>query len=299
MAVLCDLMGAYEARLASWGRTEKGIERYVWSAERFAGWAGSVGVDVLTPAMLRRYQDERLAGNSPGFINAEISALRCFLGFLGTDAGMLGDPGSGLKFAPKADILPKPLLFRERAAVLAALAWPEQLLPPLERFRFQRARLAVFTAWYAGLRLAELIGLRYSAIDLDGETITVYGAAGAKRGRDRQVPMHPQLAAEYAAIPEALRRPEMALLQDHIDFSPLGARSVEHIFDRWLVKRSGVTPLGAHRFRHTFATMLLEAGVSLRRIQKYMGHSDLNTTARYLGLVDDGDRAAIRKIKLG
>jgi integrase/recombinase XerD len=258
-----------------------------------------VGVEALAVALLRRYQDESLAGNSPGFINAEISAMRCFLGFLVTDAGLVGDPGAGLRFVPKADTLPKPLNFSERAAVLAALEWPTVLLPPLERFRFQRARLAVFTAWYGGLRLAELTGLRYRAIDLVGETLTVYGSAGAKRRKDRQIPLHPALAEEYGAIPPSLRKPEMAVLQHHEDYAPLGGRSVEHIFDRWLVKASGVTPLGAHRFRHTFATMLLESGVSLRRIQKYMGHSDLNTTARYLGLVDDGDRAAIRKLKLG
>ena len=294
---LCELISGYEARLVGWGRSTKGVSRYVWSARRFLGWAGSsVEDEHLTPLLLRRYQDESLSGNSPAFVNAEISALRCFLGYVRDEVGLRGDPGSGLRQRPRPEQLPRPLRRDERAAVAEAIAWPDMAqLSPIDRFRHQRARLAVLTAWYAGLRLAELAGLRWRAIDLDGETITVYGAAGAKRGRERQIPLHPTLLAEYAAIPAARRAPELAVLQ-HEDLTPYPYRSIEHIFDRWLVRRSGVTPLGAHRLRHTFATQLLEGGVNLRRIQKYLGHSDLDTTARYLGLVDDGDRAAIRKL---
>ncbi len=294
---LIDLLGRYQARLEGEGRTPRGVGRYVWSAERFIKWADpGVAVSDITSSLLREYQDDSLAGNSPGFINAELSALRCFCVFLRSDAGLMGDPMIGMRAEPKPIMLPKTLNHAERVVVMEALRWPDEHITPYERFLHQRARLAVFTVWYAGPRLAELAGLRYGAIDFDGETVTIYGNAGAKRRRDRQVPLHPTLRDEYLAIPAAWRRPDMAILQ-HQDHTPYPYRSIEHIFDRWLVERTGIRPLGAHRFRHTFATMLMEAGVSLRRIQKYLGHSSLNTTALYLGLVDDGDREAIRKLK--
>jgi integrase/recombinase XerD len=43
---------------------------------------------------------------------------------------------------------------------------------------------------------------------------------------------------------------------------------------------------GLHKFRRTFATMHSEAGVSARTIQKWLGHSDLSTTLRYLAVAD-------------
>jgi site-specific recombinase XerC len=79
--------------------------------------------------------------------------------------------------------------------------------------------------------------------------------------------------------------------------APMSESSVQ------LCIRKVVTQLGwdqrhisTHTLRHCYATHLLEAGVNLRQIQKYLGHKYLTTTMIYLHLTTMGEEAAVEKI---
>ena len=58
----------------------------------------------------------------------------------------------------------------------------------------------------------------------------------------------------------------------------------------------GTRGVSTHTLRHCYATHLLEAGVNLRLIQKYLGHATLQTTTIYLHLTTAGEEAAVAKI---
>ena len=72
----------------------------------------------------------------------------------------------------------------------------------------------------------------------------------------------------------------------------MGGREVLRVFKSAL-RESGVTKAATvHTLRHSYATHLLEAGVSLRLIQDYLGHSSPKTTALYTHLTPQTERVA-------
>jgi integrase len=133
---------------------------------------------------------------------------------------------------------------------------------------------AVFmTAAFTGLRMGELIALRWRDVDFGGATIRVRASyAGArltapKSGKVRAVPMAPDVASALAQ----LSRREFWLGDDdlvfvgetggYIDGSALRRRY------KAALKRAGLRPLRFHDLRHTFGTRMI-AGADIRRVQE-------------------------------
>jgi integrase len=157
------------------------------------------------------------------------------------------------------------------------------------------------TVYSCGLRLQEGLHLEIGDIDSPNGMLHVHRGKGAK---DRVLPLPEKTLRLLRQYWKTHRHPRLlfpATGQNHQQAStaayPMSRTSVQGAFlkARW---RAGITKNGIslHSLRHSYATHLLEAGVPLPTIQRYLGHSDLDTTAVYLHLTPQGQREAISHI---
>lgn len=162
--------------------------------------------------------------------------------------------------------------------------------------------LAFFTTVYTcGLRLQEALNLQVSDIDSKRMVIHVHRGKGAK---DRYVPL-PEATLQILRKYWSAHRNRKLLfpgighsgLEGSVAHEPLSRGSVQGAFKRALrrtkIKKRSVS---IHTLRHSYATHLLEAGVNLRVIQRYMGHTNIQTTLVYLHLTKLGHENAYQII---
>ena len=120
-----------------------------------------------------------------------------------------------------------------------------------------------------GLRSAEAVALDLGDVDLDREHLHVRG----KGGKERVVPLGEEAAWR---VGRWLRDGRPLLARDACDALFLSARGRR--LETSTLRRLVANP---HRFRHAYATHLLEGGADLRTIQELLGHASLSTTQVY------------------
>ena len=142
-------------------------------------------------------------------------------------------------------------------------------------------RAVLLTCYGAGLRISEAVSLKPSNIDSHRMLIRVEHGKG---GKDRYAMLSPCLLEILRAYWRILRPSGPWLFPSWRPHLHLTAGAVQTVCrEAW--QRSGlgkrVTP---HMLRHSFATHLLERGVDTRVIQELLGHSRIDTTARYIAV---------------
>ena len=152
-------------------------------------------------------------------------------------------------------------------------------LPKMKR----RHRLILAIGLYAGLRASEIRCLKVSDIDLEHRMLRVRNGKGRK---DRTV----QIVDELAAILALDMEGDGWVLPNRVGTDkPVCRHTVYRVVNEAL---GGACP---HQMRTTYATMLLEGGVSIDLVAKEMGHASIDTTAGYRGRSDEGARGQINR----
>lgn len=164
-----------------------------------------------------------------------------------------------------------------RRLLLAAAAWPH-----LEDI--------LIVGLQTGLRRDELFSLRKDDVDLSLDLVNVLDGKG---GKARTVPLDPD--GEARRVLERLRKDSRS---PWIFTSPHSGKKLTRVDMslRQACEAAEIEPITLHVLRHTFCTRLAAAGVDIRTIQELAGHANINTTMRYVHLVESRKQAAILKL---
>ncbi len=128
--------------------------------------------------------------------------------------------------------------------------------------------------YYAGLRLSEVINLKWDDIDFERELIHIKQSKGEK---ERVVFLHKKL--KELLLEYGIRKSGLVLISER--GKAYNERTIQQIVKNAARKagiKKRVTP---HTLRHSFATHLLEGGADIRYIQQLLGHKSLRTTQIY------------------
>lgn len=173
----------------------------------------------------------------------------------------------------------------------------------IEAVRRPHYRAYLWTLYSLGLRRHE--GLRLQVRDIDSERMMVHVRCG-KGAKDRYVPLPPKTLTvlrehwithrnEVWLFPGQAHNPTAAAAATR----PVTKSSVHVAFQQAVQELRFRKSIHLHTLRHSYATHLLEAGVNIRLIQQYLGHSSLQSTMIYLHLTSHGQdqaRAAIERL---
>jgi site-specific recombinase XerD len=254
--------------------------------------------DMARPELLDAVA-EYAAGHAPSSVRRLLSTWRGFGRHLVAADHIPANPFDKVTGPKRPEWVPKALEFAEleRVAEAAGSVDPRARDPWPER---DAALFAVFAG--AGVRIGEAITMPVGAVEAAERSprLRVVG----KGNKPRVIPVGPEVVTtidDYLATrAERVGRPSPTdplfvrrLQGDYVSFN---RQAMDGLVAGWYRRAAVRPPPGslAHALRHTYATLLVDAGASLPEVQRLLGHADLSTTQVYLKVAGQGlEQAAL------
>jgi len=260
------------------GLAPKTVAAYMGDVGRFGRWIHAAldqDLDIrqaIDLKVLRAYV--RHLGVTRGCQSATIARTVAALKSLSTwalrEGAIPADVGKDLQRPKVVNTIPSFLAHDELSRLVE---WTAHQPRPWPTHARDHALVVLFA--YSGARLSEVADFRTDDLDLQSQTIRLHG----KGRHDRVVPIAPQACQVLEAW--LGRRPRSPWLFPGASEGRLHVRTIQRI-----VARTSKAALGRaihpHTLRHSYATLLHRAGVSIRDLQLLLGHASIATTQVYL-----------------
>jgi len=232
---------------------------------------------------LREMED---AGLKPATVRTRLAAARTLYAALrwsgATDANPFTDARPARDRTAAKDRR-RPYAPDELGAVLTLLDTEIAAASPAAQTMARYDKALILLGAHAGLRVSEMLDLRWDDLDVPRRTIVVRRGKGGKR---RDVAMSASLAATLEAIPPATRGAFVL---------PYRARSSAWTRVRNLTIRAGVNEkkTGLHRLRHAAGTRMMAETHDLQEVAELLGHTQLDTARVYAQWANDTQRRTV------
>lgn len=214
---------------------------------------------------------EHRAGLAPKSLQRLLSSCRSLFRQLNREGLLSGDPMLGVRGPKVRRKLPQVLDVDEAAALVETDSGGKLAVR-------DRAMLELF--YSSGLRLSELVGLRWLDLNLEEGEVRVLG----KGSKTRIVPVGRHAISALRALGA-----EQGMASESPVFrgrggAPINPRTVQLRMNTLALQQGIPKHIHPHLLRHTFASHMLESSGDLRAVQELLGHADIATTQIYTHL---------------
>jgi len=173
------------------------------------------------------------------------------------------------------------VIYPRKSTKLPAVMSAQEIKSLIDGVKNIKHRTIIMLLYSTGMRLSEIASLKITDIDSKNMRIKIVQGKGAK---DRYTILSEQVLIELRAY-YIICKPKIYLFNGAGPGRPISMRSIQHLVQK------GVALIGlasknytVHTIRHSFATHLVDNGTDLHTVKELLGHSNLQTTLRYLHL---------------
>jgi site-specific recombinase XerD len=237
---------------------------------------GKVQLETITREDISEFvENEQDRGLAPTSVHGRLRAVYAFLNFL-IQRDVL-----------HPDILKRKLRIKLPDALPRAID-PEEIKKLLSVLKEPRDRALILTLLRTGMRIGELLNTKVQDLNFKAQCIEILEAHKNRVGRVVYLSNDAQVALKKWL---KLKRPQTDYLFYGRLGRPLCYEAARGIFKKYLDKAQlSHKPYSLHCLRHTFASEMLNGGMSLQSLQELLGHSDIEMTRRYARLTDNTRR---------
>ncbi|GJL74969.1 site-specific tyrosine recombinase XerD [Nitrosomonas sp.] len=269
------------------GLSRNTLQSYRNDLQLFADWLGKQSLKNRESLIDATHSDllEFLASRVSAKVKAsttsrELSSMKRFYRYLLRQGKISTDPSLNIETPKLLRNLPESLTEAEVELLLNA--------PDLNSSLGLRDRAMLEVLYASGLRVSELINLKYSQVSQDMGVVRVMG----KGRKERLTPLGEE-SLDWLSRYTRQSRPQLlqGIVTDTVFVTSRGGAMTRQAF-WYLIKRHAQTVgikkhLSPHTLRHAFATHLLNHGADLRVVQLLLGHADISTTQIYTHIASE------------